>query len=173
MENIPIVFEKVNPFVTWASNNVMTICPRTSAQNTRNDSRTVAGTFLLWTAGMRVPKKLLSESLPTRTMCVTVLHYFTRAKCVRCLQRARRNHREPTRRRCNEDPAYSAHRVVPRWTVARSFFTRRRIGGPRGPGAPRRQGKVARAICPRPDCGSAELRRRGRKRSEREKEKDA
>lgn len=82
---------------------------------------------------------------------------------MRCLHRPRRNHLVTPRvgaRRCVRG---SRVQHTPPSEVDRlpSFFYTTRN---RGPGAPRRQGKVARAICPRPDCGSAERRRRERER---------
>lgn len=60
-----------------------------------------------------------------------------------------------TASRCEKVRAWISRTHTPRPEEDRrlSFFTRWRIGAPR---ALRRQGKVARAICPRPDCGSVE-----------------
>jgi len=56
-------------------------------------------------------------------------------------------------------------RLESRWTVVHPFFYTMKN---RGPEAPRRQGKVARAICPRPDCGSVEKRKKKKREVERE-----
>lgn len=87
-------------------------------------------------------RSCFQESLPTRTMCVTVLHYFTRAECARCLHRPRRNHlvtpRVGTRRyvRGSSHTTHNAQRSESWCTVVHSFLHDEE-SGPRGPATTR------------------------------------
>lgn len=130
--NILIVLESrekrsANPFIVQViSNNVITVArvrPSKILEMIHAPSLELSYYERLARACQR---SCFQESLPTRTMCVTVLHYFTRAECARCLHRSRRNHlvtpRVGTRRYVDLRIQHIAFRVVV--DHRQFFFTR-------------------------------------------------
>lgn len=113
-----------------------------------------------------MPKKLLSGIITdTNHVCNGIALFYSRRVCALFTPVSAKPPRDTASwYEKVRGSSHTTHSVPSRGGPSSILFYTMRNRGPR---APRRQGKVARAICPRPDCGSAVRGRRRRRRGER------